>query len=182
MSTLLASSVAWRSQLFSASPLCDLVISPLCDLVMNPPAVSTTFRHHSSRFFAALGHNTVSTVNSKGELFVDPSVAFNTLMLSARHWTRFVSGRPRPGFSPPANVPNITRSVSRSLVVCCTPPAKSRRRLRKVVSTLSHYAFLRALSYDMRWSMRCRRRKPMTRRRRLWHPVQSSRTCSWSGV
>ena len=36
-----------------------------------------------------------------------------------------------------------------------------------VVSTLSHCAFLRALAYDMRWSVRCRRRKPMIRRRRL---------------
>ena len=49
-------------------------------------------------------HNTVSTPNSKGELSVDPSVVWNTLM-SASHWAQFFSGRPGPGFSPPANCP-----------------------------------------------------------------------------
>ena len=37
-------------------------------------------------------------------------------MSSARHWAQFSSGRPRPGFTPPAIVPNITRWDSRSLV------------------------------------------------------------------
>ena len=56
---------------------------------------------------------------------------------------------PGPGFSPPAIVPTITRLVSRSGFARCTTPAKRRRRLRIVVSTLSHCAFLRALAYDM---------------------------------
>ena len=116
---------------------------------MKRSAASTTPRYHFPLFLAALGHNTVSTPNSKGELSVDPSVPWNTLMSSARHWAQCYSGRPGPGFSPPANVPNITRWSSRSLVVRCTAPAKRRRRLRMVVSTLSHCAFLRALAYDM---------------------------------
>ena len=77
-SLLLASSAAWGSQLFTASPLCHLV--------MKRPATSTTLRYHFQPFLVALGHSTVSTSNSKGELSVDPSVAWNTLMSSARHW------------------------------------------------------------------------------------------------
>ena len=38
---------------------------------------------------SALGHSTVSTFNSEGEISVDPSVALNTLMSSARHWAQF---------------------------------------------------------------------------------------------
>ena len=57
------------------------------------------------------------------------------------------------------------------MVVRCTAPAKRRRRLRMVVSTLSRCAFLRALAYNMRWSVRCRRWKPMIRRKSLWCAV-----------
>ena len=51
-----------------------------------------------------------------------------------------------------------------------------------VVSTLSHCAFLRALAYDMRWPVRCRRWKPIVRRRRLWCAVRSSAKCFWPRV
>ena len=105
---------------------------------------------------------------------MDPSVARNTLRSSTRHWAQFFSGRPGPGFSPPAIVPNVIRRISRSLCLRCTPPAKGRRRLRMLVSTLSHCAFVRALAYDMRWSVRCRQWKPMIRRRNLWCAVRSS--------
>ena len=142
-----------RCQLFSASPLCHLF--------MKRPAASTIPRCQIPLFLAALGHSTVSTPNSKGELSVDPSVAPNTLRSSTRHWALLFSGRSRPGFTPAAIVPNITRWVSHSLLVRCTAPAKTRRRLRIVVQTLSHCAFLRALAYDIRWSVRCRRWKPM---------------------
>ena len=97
---------------------------------------------------------------------------------STRHWAQFFSGRPRPGFSTPAIVPNITRWVRRSLFVRCTAPAKRRRRLRMIVSTLWHCDFLRALAYDMRWSVSCRRWKPVTRRRNLCCGVRSSAKCS----
>ena len=120
LSPMLASSDAC-SQLVSASPLCHVV--------MKCSAASTTPRYHFPLFFAALGHHTVSTPNSKRELSVDTSVVWNTLM-SARHWPQFFSGRPRSDFSPLAIVPNITRCVSRSSVVRCTPPAKRRRRLK----------------------------------------------------
>ena len=106
-----ASSVAWRSQLLSASSLCHLV--------MKHSAASTTPRHQFPPFLAAVGHSTVSTLNTKGTLS-----ARNTLRSSARHWAQFFSGRIGPGFSPPAIVPNITRRVSRSLCVRCTPPGK----------------------------------------------------------
>ena len=58
----------WRSQLFSASLPCHLV--------MKRSAPSATPRHHFPLFLASLGHNTASTPNSKGELSVDPSVAW----------------------------------------------------------------------------------------------------------
>ena len=74
---------------------------------------------------------------------MDPSIASNNLVSSTRHWAQLFSGRPRPGFTPPAIVPNITRRVNRSLVVRCAAPAKRgaapakrRRRLRIVVSPL----------------------------------------------
>ena len=130
----MASSGAWRSQLLSASSLCHLV--------MKHSAASPTPRYHYLPFLAAVGHSThstVSTPNTKGTLSVDHSVARNTLTSSSRHWTQFFSGRPGPGFSPPGIVPNTTRWVSRSLVFRCTTPAKRRRRLRMVVSTLSSY-------------------------------------------
>ena len=146
---LLASSAVRRCQLFSASPPCHLVTKR--------SAASTIPRCQFPLSLAALGHSTVATPNSKGELSVDPSVASKTLMSSTRHWAQFFPGRPRPGFTPPAIVPNITRWVSRSLAVRCPAPAKRRRRLRIAVSMLSHCAFLRALAYDMRWSLRCRR-------------------------
>ena len=154
LSSLLAFSVAWRSQLLTASSLCHLV--------MKHSAVSTTPRYHFQPFLAAVGHSTVSTLNAKGTLCVDASVARNTLRSSTRHWARFFSGRPGPGF-PPAIVPNIVRRVSGSLCVRCTAHAKRRRRLQMVVSTLSRCAFVRALAYDMRWSVRGRRWKPMVR-------------------
>ena len=124
-----------------------------------------------------MGRSTVSTPNTKGTLSADPSVARNTLRSSIGHWSQFFSGRPGPGFSPPAIDRNIIRRVGRSSCVRCTPSAKRRRRLSMVVSKLSHCAFLRALAYDMRWSVRCRRWKPMIRRRNLWCAVRSSAKC-----
>ena len=97
------------SQLFSASPVCHLV--------MKRSAASTIPRCQFPLFLAALGHSTaVSTPNSNGELSVDPSVASNTLMSSARHWAQFFSGRPRPGFTQPVIVSYITPWVSPSLL------------------------------------------------------------------
>ena len=68
----------------------------------------------------------VNAWNIIGELSVDPSVARNTLRSSTGHWAEFFSGRPGPGLSPPAIVPNITRRVSRSLFSRCTAPPKGR--------------------------------------------------------
>ena len=79
----------------------------------------TTPRYHAPPFLAAAGHSTVSTSNTKVTLYVDLSVARNTLRLSTRHWAQFFAGRPGPGFSRPAIVPNITRRVSHSLCVRC---------------------------------------------------------------
>ena len=91
-------------------------------------------------------------------------MAWNTLMSSARHWAQSFSFRPGLGFSPSANAPSITRWVSRPLVVRCTAPGKTKRRWRMVVSTLSHFFFLRTLAYDMRLSVRCRRLTIIIRR------------------
>ena len=68
---------------------------------------------------------------------MDSSVASNTVMSSTRNWAQSLSGRPRPGNTPPAIVPNITLWVSRPSIVRCAAPAKRRRRLRIVVSTLT---------------------------------------------
>ena len=76
LSSLLASSIAWRGQLLSALSLSHLI--------MAHSAVSTTPRHHFPPFLATVGHSTVSTINTKGMLFVDPSVARNTLKSSTR--------------------------------------------------------------------------------------------------
>ena len=85
--------------------------------------------------------------------------------------------RPGSGLSPSAIVPNMTRRISR-LGLPCTAPAKGGRCLRIVASTLSHCAFLRALVYGMRWSVRCRRWKPVIRRRSLRRTLWSAAKCS----
>ena len=72
LSTLLASSAMWRSQLLSASSLCHLV--------MKYSAASTTPRYHLPPFSAAVGHSTVSN----GTLSVDSSVPRNTLTQEGR--------------------------------------------------------------------------------------------------
>ena len=96
---------------------------------------------------------------------MDPSLALNTLMSS---------GLPSPGFSPPAVVPKIHPMGQPRIGRPLYGPAKSRRLFRMLVSMLSHYAFLRTLAYDMRWSVRCRRWNPMIRSRRLWCAVSSA--------
>ena len=146
---LLASSAVKSSQLFSAPPPCHLVIKQ--------SAASTLPRGQFPLFLAALGHSTVSTPNSKGELSVDSSVASNTLMSSARHLDQFFSGLPRPEFTPPAIFPIVTWRASRSFVFRCAASATKRRRSRIVVSALSKCTFFRTRMQDMRWSVHCRR-------------------------
>ena len=99
--------------------------SPLCYLVMKRSAASIIPRCQFPFFLAALGWSTVSTPKSTGELLVDPSVASNTFTQSTQHWGQLFSSRPRPGFTPPAIVPNITQWVSRSMPVRC--PAAAQR-------------------------------------------------------
>ena len=125
-----------------------LSASSLCHLVMKHSAASTTLRYHFPPCLAAVGHSTVSTPNTKGTLSVDPSVARNHVRSSTRHWGQIFSGRPGPGFAPPAIVPIIPRGVGRPLFFRRTAPANRRRLLRMVVSTLSHCAFFRVLAYD----------------------------------
>ena len=149
---------------------------------MTGSAASTTARYNFPRVLTALGHDTVSTPNSKEGLSVEPSVARNTLIPSARQWAQVFSGRPGPGFSPPAIVPKHHPMDPPLIVRPIYAPRKRRRRLQMVVSTISHWAFVRALAYDMRWSVRFWRWKPMTRKRRLWCAVRSSAKCSWPRV
>ena len=138
---LLASSAVRCCQLFSSLPLCHLV--------MKRSTASTIPRYQFPLFLAALGHiaqSLLRTVKKGSYPWTPCSVASDTLMMSStRHWAQFFFDRPRPGFTPPAIVPNFTRWVSRSLVVRCTAPAKRRRRLRIGVSTLSHCAFFESL-------------------------------------
>ena len=56
LSSLLASSVVWRSQLLSAASLCHLT--------MKHSAASTNPRYHCPPFLADVGHSTVSTPNT----------------------------------------------------------------------------------------------------------------------
>ena len=95
-------------------------------------------------------------------------------MSSTGHRAQLFLGRPGPRFSPPAIVPNIIRRVSSSGFARCTAPEKSRRRLRIVALPPSHCALLRAFAYDMRWSVRCRRWKPVVQRRSLRYALWSS--------
>ena len=88
----LASTDTWIGQLLFASPLCPFVIKR--------PAASTTPRYQIPLFLAALDHSTLFTLNSKGELSVDPSGALNAVISSARDWAQFVSGGPCSGLSP----------------------------------------------------------------------------------
>ena len=68
---------------------------------------------------------------------------------------------PGLGSSPPVIIANITRLGERPAFCRATAPAKKSRRLRMVVSMLSHHVFLRAFAYEgVVWSVRCRRWKP----------------------
>ena len=131
---LLASSAAWRTQLSSASPPCHVV--------MKRSAASTTpgTISYPSQPPTAIAPFLLQT--GKGIYPWYPSVAWNTLMLSARRWVHVLSGRPCPGFSPPVIV--RTSRVSGSLVVHFSVPTKGRRRMQMTVPTLSHCAFFRA--------------------------------------
>ena len=92
-------------------------------------------------------------------------------MSSTRYQAHVFPLRPGPGLSPPAIVTNTTRRVSRSGFARCTTPANSRRRLRIVVSALSHRAFLRALAQDKRLPVRCSRWKPIIRTKKQAVPT-----------
>ena len=99
---------------------------------------------------AVVGRSAVSSPNNKAEVPLIP--LFGSTHRDVAHVCR---GRPGSGFSPPFVAPNITRRVSRSGFARCMPPANRRRRLRILVSALSHCAFSRTLAYDLRWSARC---------------------------
>ena len=86
-SLLLTFSTVRHCQIFCASALGYHV--------MARSAASTIPRCQFPIFLAALGHSTVSTPNSRGELSVDPSVSSNTLKYFTRHWTQSFSGRPQ---------------------------------------------------------------------------------------
>ena len=167
---LLAFSFSCRNQLFSTSALYHLA--------MKPSAALTILRSQSPACLAAVGHNTVFTSSNKGEVSIYPSLALNTVMPSPRHRAYVFPGRPGPGSYPLTIAPNITRRVSRSGFARCTAPAKRRRRLRTAVSTLSHWAFLRALAYVMRWLVRCRRWEVVIRTGSLWCALWTTAKCS----
>ena len=99
-------------------------------------------------------------------------------MSSTRRRVHVFPGQLGPGFSPSAIVPNIAPRFNCSGFPRCTAPAKTRRSLRIVVSTLSQCAFFRALAYDMQLLVRCRRWKPMIRRRSLRCALWSTAKCS----
>eukprot|EP00903_Cladosiphon_okamuranus_P017129 g15780.t2 len=74
-------------------------------------------------------HKTNSgTPKTQGASSVEPWVAPNTLRSSFRHVSQFCSGLHLPGFSPPANSPNISRFGSRLSDCSATAPTKNRRR------------------------------------------------------
>ena len=132
---------------------------------MKQSAASTIPQYHLPPFLAAVGHNTVCTPNNKGGLPVDPSVARSTLRSSPRHWAQLFFWSAWSRILSNSFRSNITGRVSGSLFVYCTASAKRRCRVQMLVSKVSHCAFLRALAYDMKLSVRCRRWKPMIRRR-----------------
>ena len=132
LSSLLAFSGAWRTQLLSASSRCHLT--------MKLSEGSATFRYHFTPFFSTVGHNAVSTANTKGKRSVGSSLARNALISYTRHWVQFFAGRPVPGLSRPPIVPIITGRVSLQIVVRCMAFADRSRHSRMVVSTSWHCA------------------------------------------
>ena len=66
-------------------------------------------RYPFPAFIAAVDHSAFSTPNTKGECSVDPPVARNPLRSLAMYLCQVLNYPRRLGFSPSANVPNISR-------------------------------------------------------------------------
>lgn len=106
------------------------VLAPLCLAPVSPrhkkqSAVSSTPRYHFGPLLAALGHTPFLLRTANGAFhgplggFENPEFVCQTL-----GQLKLFPGRPGLGFSPLAIFLNITRRISRSLAVRCTPPAK----------------------------------------------------------
>ena len=137
---LLAPTAAWRSQFLSASPPRHLV--------MKRSTASTAPRYKLPLVLAAPCNSIVYTPKSKGGLSVEPLGASNNLILSARSYLAqfvFVYGLV-PGSPHHPSCTNHHAIGQPLMVVRCTAAVYRRRRLRVVVSTLSHRASLRVLA------------------------------------
>ena len=104
---------------------------------MNRSAASRTPRYHLPAFFAPMGQSAVSAPNTNGECSVDPSVA-PALRSSTRLLRQVFDCPPGLGPSPPVIVANITRLGIRPLFWYAMASAMESRRLRVIVSMLSH--------------------------------------------
>ena len=75
-------------------------------------------------------------------------MARNALRSSTKHLCRVFGCPPGLRPSPPVIIANITRLGNHPLLCRTTAPAKKSRRLRLVVSMLSHRVFLSAFAYE----------------------------------
>ena len=154
----LTASVAWIGHHSSASLLHHFVV--------NRPAALTTPRYQFSLFLAALDHSALFTPNSKTGLCVDPSVALNALISSARDWVQFFSGRPGLGLSPHQPSSRTTRDGSAARLLSFVRLPQGGGGLCGWSSQRSHVV-LRVSAVDMWWSVRCRPWKPISFRSRF---------------
>ena len=133
---------------------------------MKHPASLRNPRYHLPTFLAAMIHTSAFTPKTNLECSVGPLAASN-VQRSSRHICQLFDCPPGLRSSPPT-FPSITRLGDRPCFCRATAPAKKSRRLRMVVSMLSHCVLLRAFAHERVSSVRCRRRKLMARRRTRW--------------
>ena len=137
----------------SRTPLVPLARLLWC----NFPQRGLNSKHQRRVFLGPLGNSRSSTIN--------------------RPLRQVLDCPPGLGPTPLVIVPNITRGGSRPSFCRVMAPAKKSRRLRMVVSMLSHRVLLRTFAYErVVWSVRCRRCKLVTRRR-TWCTVWSFAMC-----
>ena len=122
-----------------------LVVMPL---IHEAFCTSRTGRYHLSAFLAATVHTSASTRKTNLDCSVDPLVASTASRSSSRHLYQLFGCPPGPRPSPTVIFLSITRLGNRPTFCRATPPATKSRRLRMVVSMLSHRVFLRAFAYE----------------------------------
>ena len=109
---------------------CAVLSTQLC-LILVPP-------HHEPFGCFEEHRSAVSTPNTKGARSADPSVTRNSLR-SSTMLCQVLNRPPGPGFSPPANVPNITRQGNRSRDIGRVCPCGIHDALGRAITFFAEY-------------------------------------------